>query len=98
MEMSDLSNIGVNPNLPRDMLVRSLLQSHAEDDLKGMRENLFAKAKENELASPKDILVKRQKWSIGPSLTIKYTADIADLCYVVRHEQLVPRTLLYKEW
>ena len=38
--------------------------------------------------------MKRQKWSIGPSLTAKYAADIADLCYIVRHQQLVPRTLL----
>ena len=52
MEMNNLSNIGVNPDLQRDMLVRSFLQSHAEDDLKGMRENLLAKAKEKGLASP----------------------------------------------
>ena len=71
VEMSDLLNIGVNPDLPRYMLVRSLLQSHAEDDLKGMRENFFAKAKEKGLAYPKYILVKRQKWSIGPSLTLR---------------------------
>ena len=92
--MSDLPDIGVNPDLPRDMLARALLQLHAEDDLRGMRENLFAKAKEKGLAHPKDILVKRLKRSIGPSLTTKYAADIADLCYVIRHKQLVSRTLL----
>ena len=53
-----MSNIRVNSDLPCDMLVRSLPQSHATKDLKGMRENLFAKAKEKGLAHPKDILVK----------------------------------------
>ena len=53
--MSDLPDIGVNPDLPRDMLARALLQLHAEDDLRGMRENLFTKAKEKGLAHPKDV-------------------------------------------
>ena len=69
MDMSDPSNITVNPDLPHDMLVRALLQSHAKDDLRGMRENLIAKAKEKGLAHPKDILVKRLKRSISPLLT-----------------------------
>ena len=59
-----------------------------------MRVKLFETAREKGLAHPKDILVKRLKRAIGPSLGTKYAIDIADLCYALRNEQLVPRTLL----
>ena len=75
-------------------LVSALLQLCTEDDLRGMRVKLFETALDNGSAHPKDILVKRLKRAVGPTLATKYPADIADLCYAIRNEQLVPRTLL----
>ena len=83
--------LGVDPDLPRDTLVSALLQLCTEDDLRGMRVKLYETALDNGLVHPKDILVKRLKRAVGPTLV---TADIADLCYAIRNEQLVPRTLL----
>ena len=40
------------------------------------------------------ILVKRLKRAVDPTLVTKYAADIADLCYTIRNEQIVSRTLL----
>ena len=92
--MDTLASVGVNPDLPRDTLTTALLQSSSEDDLQDMRVKLFETAREEGLAHPKDILVKRLKRAVGPSLGTKYANDIADLCYALRNEQLVPRTLL----
>ena len=92
--MDALASVGVNPDLPRDTLTTALLQSSSEDDLRDMRVKLFKIAREKGLAHPKDILVKRLKRAVGPSLGTKYAIDIADLCYALRNEQLVPRTLL----
>ena len=92
--MNTLVSSGVDPDLPRDTLVSALLQSCGEDDLRGMRVKLFETALDRGLAHPKDILVKRLKRAVGPTLATKYVADIADLCYAIRNEQLVPRTLL----
>ena len=92
--MSALVNIGVNPDLPKDSLISALLESCTEDVLRSTREDLFIHAKEKGLAHPKDILAKRLKRSVGPSLKKKYATDIADLCYTIRNNQPVPRTLL----
>lgn len=94
VKMDALASVGVNPDLPRDTLTTALLQSSSEDDLRDMRVKLFETAREKGLAHPKDILVKRLKRAVGPSLGTKYAIDIADLCYALRNEQLVSRTLL----
>ena len=36
----------------------------------------------------------RLKRAVGPTLATKYATDIADLCYAIRNEELIPRTLL----
>ena len=92
--MDALVGIGVNPDLPRENLVAALLQSCTEDSLRGMRVTLFDTALNMGLAHPKDVLVKRVKRAVGPTLATKYATDIADLCYAIRNEELIPRTLL----
>ena len=92
--MEALSRIGVNPDLKREDLVSSLLLSHSEDQLEAARTQMFEEAKRMELAHPKDILVKRMKRAIGPPLRKKYALDVAELIYVVKNNQPVPRTLL----
>ena len=91
VKMDALASVG---DLPRDTLTTALLQSSSEDDLRDMRVKLFETAREKGLAHPKDILVKRLKRAVGPSLGKKCAIDIADLCYALRNEQLFPRTLL----
>ena len=78
--MDALVCIGVDPDLPRDTLVSVLLQLCTEDALRGMRVKLFETALDNGLVHPKDILVKRLKRAVGPTLVTQYSADIADLC------------------
>ena len=92
--MDALVGIGLNPDLQRENLVAALLQSCTEDSLREMRVNLFDTALNMGLAHPKDVLVRRLKWANGPTLATKYVTDIADLCYAIRHEELIPRTLL----
>ena len=74
----------------------SLLLSHSysEDQLRQLRTELFDSAKSAGLVHPKDNLVRRLKRAVGPSLVTKYANDIADLCYALKHKQLVPRILL----
>ena len=74
----------------------SLLLSHSysEDQLRQLRTELFDSAKSAGLVHPKDNLVRRLKRAVGPSLVTKYASDIADLCYALKHKQLVPRILL----
>ena len=79
-KMDALVCIGVDPDLPRDTLVSVLLQLCTEDALRGMRVKLFETALDNGLVQPKDILVKRLKRAVGPTLVTQYSADIADLC------------------
>ena len=93
--MDALDGVGVNPDLPRETLVAALLQSLCtEDGLRDMRVKLFNTALNMGLAHPKDVLVKRLKWAVGPTLVTKYANEIADLCYAIRNEHPLPRTLL----
>ena len=91
--MDALDGVGVNPDLPRETLVAALLQ-WSEDGLRDMRVKLFDTALNMGLAHPKDVLVKRLKRAVGPTLVTKYANDIADLCYAIRNEHPLPRTLL----
>ena len=91
--MDALDGVGVNPDLPRETLVAALLQS-SEDGLRDMRVKLFDTALNMGLAHPKDVLVKRLKRAVGPTLVTKYANDIADLCYAIKNEHPPPRTLL----
>ena len=77
--MDALDGVGVNPDLPRETLVAALLQS-SEDGLRDMRVKLFDTALNMGLAHPKDVLVKRLKRAVVPTLVTKYAHDIADLC------------------
>ena len=92
--MNDLIDFGVDPDLTREDMITALLRSSTTESLRGMREKMFDIAQNKGLVHPKDILVKRLKRSVGPTLETKYATDIADLCYVIRNDQLVPRTLL----
>ena len=92
--MDVLANIGVNPDLPKNLLISALLRLCPEDDLRDLRIQLFESVKASGLAHPNDNIVKRLKRAVGLSLAEKYAADIADLCYALRHKQPVPRTLL----
>ena len=93
--MDALNGIGVNPDLPRETLVAALLQSLCtEDGLRGMRVKLFDTALNMGLVHPKVVLVKRLKRAVDPTLVTKYATDIADLCYAIRNEHPLPRTLL----
>ena len=92
--MDALIDVGVNPDFPRENLIATLSKSCTEGSLRNMRANLFDTALSRGLAHPKDVLVKRLKRAVGPTLIVKYATDIADLCYAIRNEQLIPRTLL----
>ena len=93
--MEALIRAGVNLELSKDDLVSSLMLSHSEEQLVHLREEMFDIAKSTSLVHPRDILVRRLKRAVGPPVFIvKYAKDIAELCYALKHQQLVPRTLL----
>ena len=72
----------------------SLLPSRSEEELRSLRAELFSSAKLTGLVHPGDTLVRRLKRAVGPSLAVKYATDIAELCYALKHQQPVSRTLL----
>ena len=72
----------------------SLLTSRSEEELRSLRTELFSSAKLTGLVHPGDTLVRRLKRAVGPSLVVKYATDIAELCYALKHQQPVSRTLL----
>ena len=80
--MDALTEVGVNVDDPKNVLVPDLLRRFSEDVLRSTRNDLFESAKASGLVHPKDILVKRIKRAIGPSLAEKYAADIFELCYL----------------
>ena len=89
--MDALTEVGVNVDDPKNVLVPDLLRRFREDVLRSTRNDLFESAKASGLVHPKDILVKRIKRAIGPSLAEKYAADIFELCYALRNKSLIPR-------
>ena len=66
--MDALTDVGVNPDDLKPVLVSNLRRQFSEDDLRTLRMDLFASAKASGLVHPKDILVKHLKRAMGPSL------------------------------
>lgn len=62
--------------------------------LKQVRSDLFKVAMARNLVHRNDILVQRQKRSMGPRLEIKLANDIAMLIYNLKNNVQVPRSLI----
>ena len=66
--MDARTDVGVNPDDLKPVLVSNLRRQFSEDDLRTLRMDLFASAKASGLVHPKDILVKRLKRAISMPL------------------------------
>ena len=95
--MDALIRTGVDLDNTKDVLVSSLQLLLSEQKLTNLRVQLFDEAKCAGLVHPSDNIVRRQKRVVGPTLVTKYATDIAELCYAIKHQQPVSRTLL-KKW
>ena len=91
--MDALIRTGVDLDNTKDVLVSSLQLLLSEQTLTNLRVQLFDEAKCAGLVHPSDNLVRRQKRAVGPTLVTKYATDIAKLCYAIKHQQPVSRTL-----
>lgn len=92
--MDALHRAQVNLELPREQLSSSLQHSYSEAQLADVRVCLFEEAKGTGLVNRNDVLVRRLKRAIGPSLSKKYADNVADIVYYVKNYQSLPRILL----
>lgn len=92
--MDALHRAQVNLELPREQLSSSLQHSYSEAQLADVRVCLFEEPKGTGLVNRNDVLVRRLKRAIGPSLSKKYADNVADIVYYVKNYQSLPRILL----
>ena len=92
--MELLQSFGVTTELHKDEFVRRLERGCTADQVRGLRDCLFADALSLKLAVDGDVLVTRMKRNAGKTVKEKHVEDVWTLVGVILRREAVPRVLL----